>query len=153
MKWPGNAHNQPTTFGKLNRFELMSRVRGSGNRTTELKMAQLLRKAKLKGWRRHLPLLGKPDFAWPLEHVALFVDGCFWHGHNCRNLSPRTNVTSWRNKIEKNRKRDKKVTRDLRAQGWSVLRVWECQLKSSTSKITSRIELTLSRSRDMQQQN
>jgi DNA mismatch endonuclease (patch repair protein) len=118
----------------------MARVRSSGNKTTEERMVKLLREAGLKGWRRRLPLPGSPDFAWPALKVALFVDGCFWHGHDCgKNISPRTNADAWKRKIENNRRRDRKVSRQLRAQGWSVLRIWECRLKSHPDACVRRI--------------
>ena len=77
MKWPGNARRQPTTFGNLKRSELMSKIKSKGNKTPELRMVQLLKNVGISGWSRHLPLPGKPDFAWPNEMVPVFVDGCF----------------------------------------------------------------------------
>jgi len=62
------------------RSSVMSRVRGRGNKVTELKLLALLRQNKITGWRRHLRLPGKPDFAFPKKKVSVFVDGCFWHG-------------------------------------------------------------------------
>src|SRR5690606_13552377 len=62
------------------RSRIMRSIRGKGNATTELRMVAILRRERLAGWRRHLDLPGRPDFAWPSERVALFVDGCFWHG-------------------------------------------------------------------------
>jgi DNA mismatch endonuclease Vsr len=79
-KWPGDAKTQQTTFGRLTRSELMARVRSRGNKTTENRVASFLRKEGIIGWRRHLPLPGNPDFAWHAAKVALFLDGCFWHG-------------------------------------------------------------------------
>src|SRR3989338_5349071 len=112
--WPGNAKSQPTSFGSLSRSALMSRVRSRGNVTTELRLARLLRKARLRGWRRNQPYVGNPDFAWPDFKVAVFVDGCFWHGHNCgRNLSPKTNATQWKAKIKRNKERDRRVGGEL----------------------------------------
>ena len=138
--WPKKGRNRATTFGSLNRSQLMARVRSSGNKTTEQRMVKLLRKAGLKGWRRHLSLPGKPDFAWPALKVAVFVDGCFWHGHDCgKNINPRTNAEAWQNKIENNRRRDRRASRQLRAEGWSVLRIWECRLKSRPKTCIKRI--------------
>jgi DNA mismatch endonuclease (patch repair protein) len=68
---------------------------------------------------------GKPDFAWPGRKVAVFVDGCFWHGCRCKHL-PSTNTEFWRNKIETNQRRDRRVARALRKDGWTVIRVKEC---------------------------
>jgi len=139
-RWPGNAENECTTFGGLSRGQLMSRVRSKGNKTTEKCLASLLRKARLCGWRRHQALPGRPDFAWPRAKVAVFVDGCFWHGHDCgKNVNPRTNVGAWRKKLEGNKARDRKATRMLRQQGWKVGRIWECQLAKNPVRCVARI--------------
>ena len=103
----------------------MSRVRGKGNLTTEERLASLLRKARLRGWRRHQPLPGRPDFVWYNAGLVVFVDGCFWHGHDCRrNLAPKTNAQAWKEKFERNRRRDMRTARQLRRAGWSVIRIW-----------------------------
>lgn len=143
-RWPGNAQKERTTFGGLRRGQLMSRIRSTGNLTTEKRLASLLRAAGLAGWRRHQPLLGRPDFVWSKAKVTVFVDGCFWHGHNCgRNLKPRTNVKAWRDKIELNRARDRRTTRALRECGWSVIRVWECSLARKPYHCVDRIRRRL----------
>lgn len=139
-RWPGNAQRERTTFGGLSRGQLMSRVRSTGNQTTEERLALLLRRTGLTGWRRHLQLPGKPDFAWPKARVAVFVDGCFWHGHDCgKNVTPKTNTESWLEKIERNKARDRQTTRLLRQRGWSVVRIWECQLAKKPAQCLSRI--------------
>jgi len=118
----------------------MSRVRSSGNQTTEQRLASLLRRAGLTGWRRHWPLPGKPDFVWPKAKLAVFVDGCFWHGHTCgKNVTPKTNAASWRKKIERNQARDREVTRALRRLAWTTVRIWECHLKKDPNRCLSRI--------------
>ncbi|MEG0681248.1 MAG: hypothetical protein RR581_06435 [Eubacterium sp.] len=58
----------------------------------------------------------------------MFVDGCFWHGHDCRNTRPKQNQLYWETKISKNMRRDKEVNEYLEKCGWSVIRVWECEL-------------------------
>ncbi len=68
--WPGDARKEKTTFGSLDRSTLMAKVRSTGNETTELRMARLFGQRALTGWRRHLKLPGKPDFAWPDQRVA-----------------------------------------------------------------------------------
>ncbi|MHB1034008.1 MAG: very short patch repair endonuclease [Pirellulales bacterium] len=137
--------NEQTGFGSLTRSELMRRVRSTGNATTERRMVALLRAERLSGWRRHAKLPGRPDFIWRARKVALFVDGCFWHGHDCpRNLSPRTNVTFWKTKIEGNRERDRAMTLLLRRRGWTVIRIWECQLKARPSACVARLRTALS---------
>ena len=127
--WPGDASKEVTTFGKLSRTELMSRVRSKGNSTTEIRMLKLLRQSRMRGWRRHLPLPGNPDFAWRKEKVVVFVDGCFWHGHDCdRNLIPKKNPDAWRRKIARTIERDRQNAEELRSRGWEVIRIWECEL-------------------------
>ncbi|HUT59268.1 MAG TPA: DNA mismatch endonuclease Vsr [Phycisphaerae bacterium] len=143
-RWPGNAQRERTTFGGLSRAQLMSRVRSTGNQTTERRLAVLLRKARLSGWRRQRPILGRPDFVWPRAKVAVFVDGCFWHGHDCgKNISPKTNVRAWGEKIRRNRERDRRVNRSLREQGWRIVRIWECQLAKSAARCIDRIRRAL----------
>jgi len=143
-KWPGGANAQSTTFGSLTRSQLMSRVHSRGNKTTEIRVAKLLRERKITGWRRHASVFGRPDFVWRPSKVALFVDGCFWHGHNCgRNLQPKTNEKLWAEKIKKNQVRDRKNTRALKSIGWIVIRVWECELAKHPNRVSSRISAAL----------
>jgi len=108
----------------------MARIRGSGNLDTELRMMALFRAHGITGWRRRQKLFGKPDFVFRRERVAVFVDGCFWHGCPKPKHAPRPkhNADWWAQKLDRNKARDRKVTRTLRAQGWHVLRVWECDL-------------------------
>lgn len=142
--WPGRSKLVPTTFGALSRSALMQRVHSSGNRTTEMAAVRLLRRHSLSGWRRHLGLPGKPDFAWHDARIALFVDGCFWHGHDCgRNLTPRANALLWQKKLDDNRRRDRRVSAQLRSLGWSVVRVWECALRKSPEASVRRIRRLL----------
>ena len=144
--WPGNSRLETTGFGGLSRSELMSRIRGSGNKTTELKFIDLLRKAKITGWRRDYPLPGKPDFVFRNAKLAVFLDGCFWHGHDCgRNLIPKRNAAAWRRKITGNQKRDRRNARGLRAAGWSVCRIWECVIRKQPGNCLKRIERSLIR--------
>ncbi len=90
------------TFSKEERSEMMRAVKSKGNKSTELKLIQIFRNHKIKGWRRNYPLFGKPDFVFPKLKIAVFVDGCFWHGHNCRQLKPSDNSEYWKRKIYKN---------------------------------------------------
>lgn len=73
-------------------------------------------------------LPGSPDFLLPGLRAAMFVHGCFWHGHGCRIASPKTNRAYWRNKLLRNRHRDRRVHRELNRLGWTVLTVWECRV-------------------------
>jgi DNA mismatch endonuclease (patch repair protein) len=135
------------------RSKIMATVRSKGNRTTELALGRILWAAGLRGYRKQWPADGKPDFAWPRLMVAVFVDGCFWHGCTCKYL-PRTRTKFWRDKIENNRRRDLRVSRRLRRAGWTVIRVKECAVfrPSTVTRISRAVEasrgaLDLSRSR------
>ena len=143
-RWPGNAKKERTTFGGLTRGQLMSRVRSKGNETTEMRLASLLRKAGLHGWRRNHHITGNPDFVWPSKKLAIFVDGCFWHGHHCgKNITPKTNAKEWQQKITGNLARDRRVTRLLRRQRWHVVRIWECQLAKNPDGCIDKIRRSL----------
>jgi DNA mismatch endonuclease (patch repair protein) len=117
------------TVSKEVRSRIMSAVKPYGNKTTEMIMGKLLRENGLRGYRKHWPIDGKPDFAWPRLRIALFVDGCFWHGcPRCKRI-PTSNRTFWAARIGGNRRRDRRVSRSLKRAGWLVLRVWECRLQ------------------------
>jgi len=117
-------------FTKEQRSRIMRQVKSSRNKSTELKIISFFKENKIKGWRRNFPLFGKPDFVFPLHKLALFVDGCFWHGHNCRNVTPKENAAYWLKKIERNKSRDQLVNKTLEQKGWTVSRIWECDLKN-----------------------
>lgn len=118
-------------FSKSKRSEIMSRIRSKNNLATETKLANLLRRHKIRGWRRNYPIFGKPDFVFTKERIAVFVDGEFWHGHPTLGSIPKTNQEFWIEKIERNRERDRIVNRTLRKRGWIVVRIWQSQLKNN----------------------
>jgi DNA mismatch endonuclease (patch repair protein) len=121
----------------------MSLSRGKGNKETENALLALLRQNKITGWRRHLPLPGKPDFAFPKHKVAVFVDGCFWHGCPKCYTRPKTNRAFWDKKREDNMARDRRVTRQLRGRGWKVIRIWQHSLKKSPNACLNRLRRAL----------
>ena len=106
----------------------MSRIRGRGNKATELALAKLFRRHKITGWRRNQKIFGKPDFVFPKLKLAIFVDGCFWHGCPKHGTQPKGNRTFWKKKFAANKARDRRVNRELRRLGWQVLRIWEHDL-------------------------
>ncbi|HYE30803.1 MAG TPA: very short patch repair endonuclease [Methylomirabilota bacterium] len=120
---------RPDPFTPAERSRVMSRIRSNGNRSTELKLLKLLRGSGITGWRRNSKLFGRPDFVFPKERVAIFVDGCFWHGCKRCYRRPGTSQTYWDAKVERNRARDLAVVKALRGKEWKVLRVWEHELK------------------------
>ena len=123
----------------------MASVRSRGNSTTELKLGKLLWAAGLRGYRKQWKAPGRPDFAWPGRKIAIFVDGCFWHGCAKCKYPPRTNVDFWANKIETNRARDKRVRRALRRDGWVVLRFWEHEVRQQPAKVVRTIAAHINR--------
>lgn len=166
----------PDVFTRRKRSAVMARIRSRGNRDTELALAALLRRHHLTGWRRHVEIRRpksevrsfrvRPDFVFPQERVAVFVDGCFWHG--CPRHSPparwlrkssmpeasrpaggrpaRTGKRFWREKLAANRARDRAVNRALRAAGWRVVRIWEHELRApDPSRLVGRLRAALRR--------
>ena len=137
-------------FTPAKRSEVMARIRSTGNKNTELKLMALLRAARISGWHRHAMVRAgetikvRPDFVFWRARVAVFVDGCFWHGCPRHGTQPRQNGEFWAAKICRNRARDRKVSRGLRQQGWAVLRIWECGLGTKqVSRSLARIRRAL----------
>ena len=116
-------------FDKATRSAVMSKVRSKGNKSTELRLIEIFRLKGITGWRRNYPVKGHPDFVFLQKRVTIFVDGCFWHGHDCRNTRPKENEEFWAAKRERNIARDTAVTGEFEKRGWLVLRIWECELK------------------------
>ena len=130
-------------FTIAKRSEVMSRIRSRGTVATEMRLVALMKAAGITGWRRHLSLTVRrvlmrnaaalivrvrPDFVFRRERVAVFVDGCYWHGCPVHYRRPKGNRKFWDAKILRNQTRDRLVTRELRRGGWKVLRLWECAL-------------------------
>lgn len=122
-------------FDKEKRSEIMRLVKSKKNKSTELRLIALLKELNIKGWRRGYSVRGKPDFVFLKLRIAVFVDGCFWHGHNCRNLSPSSNSDYWINKISRNKIHDTEITDHFIKRGWKVIRIWECELIKKNRKI------------------
>ena len=167
----------PDVFTKAKRSEVMSRIRGRGNKDTELALAKLMRAHGLTGWRRQPTLVvrsgkrkfaqssalflrsktpksvradsrrllqAKVDFVFQQARLAIFVDGCFWHGCPKHATKPKNNHAFWRRKLSSNKKRDFLVTRTLRRAGWRVLRVWEHELaKKNQARLMRRLSAAI----------
>lgn len=146
-------------LSKAKRSEVMTRIRSRGNKTTELAFAKLLRRHRISGWRRHVPLTllesmdgcqkvakrrphVKPDFVFQELRIAVFIDGCFWHGCPIHGTKPAANREFWRIKLNDNRARDRFVTNALRKQNWTVMRLWEHQL-SKGEWVVAKFQLCL----------
>ena len=146
-------------ISKAERSAIMSRIRGRGNKRTETDVIRLFRNSGIKGWRRHLTIRFaesksrralssdgikfkaqvRPDFSFPKMRVALFIDGCFWHGCPKCYRKPKSRGRFWTTKVRRNRERDQFQTFALRRNGWRVIRIWECSL---TRKSFERLRLS-----------
>ncbi len=133
----------PDVFTKKKRSEVMSRIRGRGNRETELALLHILRLHRVTGWRRNLSIFGKPDFVFPVFRVAVFVDGCFWHGCPKHSNMPVNNRAFWKKKLSANKARDRFVNRELRRKKWRVVRIWEHELAKNPNRCIERIKKSL----------
>lgn len=123
----------------------MSAVRSRGNKTTEISLRLGLARAGIKGWKIHAPgLVGNPDFYFPKKKLAIFVDGCFWHGCPRCGHVPSMNNQYWSTKISRNRERDGAKSRALRKAGITVIRFWEHELKADLPQCVARIKRGLS---------
>ena len=143
----------PDVFTPAKRSEVMSRIRSRGNRDTELRLIAIFRAHGITGWRRHACVFGKPDFVFRRERVAVFVDGCFWHG--CPRAKhaplPKNRADWWAAKLSRNQQRDREVTRTLRAAGWRVVRIWECDLaRKNWPRVARRIARILVKARTLE---
>jgi DNA mismatch endonuclease (patch repair protein) len=116
-------------FSRQKRSEIMSRVKGRGNQLTELRLIELFRRSGIVGWRRNAQVFGRPDFIFPKLRVAIFVDGCFWHGCPRHGSLPTTNKEFWEAKLSRNKRRDRLVVKELKKRGWRPLRVWQHELR------------------------
>lgn len=129
-------------FDKEKRSEVMSRVK-SKNTKPELILRSALYRAGLRGYRVKTKLPGSPDVAFTKRKLAIFVDGCFWHGcPECYSV-PETNKEFWKNKLVENQERDAKVTNNLEKMGWKVIRLWEHQIEKDLSGCLNLIKINL----------
>lgn len=131
-------------FDKSERSRIMRSVKSRNTRSTELAMIKLFKDNHITGWRHNYNVVGHPDFVFLDKRIAIFVDGCFWHGHDCRNTRPADHADYWAKKRERNMKRDTEVTSRFESRGWTVLRIWECELKKKNmAVITERVLATI----------
>lgn len=129
---------------KRKRSEVMRLIRSQGNKATELRLIEVFQTYRITGWRRKQKLLGNPDFVFQKDRTCIFVDGCFWHGCPKCYRRPRSHQEYWDAKIQRNRKRDLLVTRELRRGGWRVLRILEHQLsEKNKGRLLHRIHRAL----------
>lgn len=131
-------------YDKETRSYVMQKVPSKGNKSTEMRLISVFRHNGITGWRRNYPVKGHPDFVFIKKKVAIFVDGCFWHGHDCRNTRPKDNEEYWQKKRERNIQHDKEITAIFERREWTVVRIWECELKKKNLPATlARIQKSL----------
>jgi DNA mismatch endonuclease Vsr len=131
---------------EASRSRTMSAIRSKHAKTTELALRHALMRAGVKGWRLHpADVPASPDVFFPKERLAIFVDGCFWHGCSKCGHIPKTRRAFWRAKIERNRARDRAAIRRLKKLQLRSIRIWEHDLKSpeSTVRALRRIQRAL----------
>ena len=116
-------------FDPAKRSQIMSHVK-SKNTAPEIKLRSILHRAGFRFRVNRKDLPGKPDIVLPKYKTVIFVNGCFWHGHDCkRGQRPQANTEFWNEKINKNIERDNIVVTELEKLGWQVLVIWECEIK------------------------
>jgi len=120
------------------RKEMMQRFR-SKNTFPELLIMKELRKRKIYFAKHVDTILGKPDIVFRRKKIVVFIDSDFWHGHPTRLRMPKTNLNYWKEKISKNKNRDRKVNKELKSNGWIILRFWEYDIKKNLDRCVSKI--------------
>lgn len=116
----------------------MQSIRSAGTKA-ELFLARELRKRKIYFARNVKSIFGRPDFVFRKRKVVVFVDSDFWHGHPKRCIMPKSNRGYWNAKIERNKQRDRLVSKELRKAGWNVIRIWEYNLKHNFDSVLKKI--------------
>jgi DNA mismatch endonuclease (patch repair protein) len=134
-------------FTPAERSAVMRRVKSTGT-SAEMKVRKALTRMGLRYRLHRKDLPGSPDIVFPGRKLALFVHGCFWHGHDCRRGArpPKANADYWSGKIERNRARDLRTAQALAAMGWRQEIVWECELKDEAA-LEARLAETLTQPR------
>lgn len=118
---------------KKQRSLCMSNIK-SRNTKAEIIFRKYIFDKGLRGYRVNSTVLGKPDIFFPKKKIAVFIDGCFWHKCPKCFVKPKSGIVYWQKKIENNVSRDKKINKELRQQGFQVLRFWEHSILKQTQK-------------------
>lgn len=123
---------------KKQRRKTMQAIRSKGTTPERLIMHELKRR-KIYFASHVASIIGKPDIVFRRKKVAVFVDSVFWHGHPKKFILPQSNIAYWKIKIERNKKRDRKVSAQLKTNGWQVVRIWDCEIKKNLEKSVNKI--------------
>jgi DNA mismatch endonuclease (patch repair protein) len=119
------------------RSHCMSRIKAKNTKPEQVLRAALW-SAGLR-YRLHYAVMGRPDIVFAARQVAVFVDGCFWHGCPLHSVKPKTNVSFWQNKLKRNIERDINVTARLNTEGWTIIRIWEHEIKDHLDSAVLRV--------------
>lgn len=130
-------------FSRKKRSEIMSKIRGK-NTKPELLAEKLMKENKLLRFERGDKIEGKPDFIFKRKKVAVFIDGGFWHGKDFTKIKGKL-PAFWKKKISGNVARDKNVNKKLKSKGWTVLRVWDSQIKKHPEKYIRKVRTAIKR--------
>jgi len=122
----------------LTRSENMARIRGSGTRPELALRSELHRRGVRYRLGRRLEF-GRPDLAFVSRRLAIFVDGCFWHGCPAHYVAPRSRKAFWSGKLHENVIRDRRQTSEAEAAGWRVLRIWEHEIEKDVGSAADRV--------------
>ena len=133
-------------FSKDKRSKIMAAIR-SKNTRPEIIVRKYLFSRGFRYRLNHPRLPGHPDIVLRKYRTCIFVNGCFWHGHNCTEFRPpKSKIDYWMNKIKRNQERDKEEQQELAKMGWHCITIWECELKPDKRDETLRsLEFTLNR--------
>lgn len=117
------------------RSKAMRAVKGK-NTSLERKLFSMLAGMGIRGWRKNVAdIKGKPDVVFDQQRIAIFVDGCFWHGcPSCKGKKPNQNFEYWNQKVIKNKARDLKTQDELKERNWCVVRIWEHDMRNQASR-------------------
>lgn len=129
---------------KETRSGIMRKVRSTGNKSTEWRFRAKMMQAGLRGWKVRPKMKFSPDFVFENQRIVVFIDGCFWHACPVCDKMPASNTEYWKRKFQRNIERDKKATKELFEQGWSVLRFWEHEIRSDLDNCLSKLRSRLS---------
>ena len=132
------------SLSPISRSRNMSRIK-SKNTKPEMKVRKYLFSLGYR-YRIHYPIYGRPDVVFLNKKIALFIHGCFWHGHkNCKEAHfPKSNINFWSTKINNNIERDNENLIKLRKDKWTVLVIWECELEKELHKTLQKLNKRLS---------
>ena len=132
----------PDVFTKAKRSEVMALIRSKGTKI-EQKLIRRIKESGLRGYSMNPRMYANPDIVFTRYRVAIFCDGDFWHGKNYKKLEPKLKNKFWKEKIQANKKRDRKYNAALRKKGWVVLRFWESEINTNLEKCFAQITSAL----------